>query len=192
MFCTKCGHPNNDQAIFCVNCGQPVGQSAPPQPQQPQQQYAPPQQPYAQPPVYGQPQRMPMDPRRKKMWIWIAVGAVVLTAVLLMVFLIPRNAIVGKWYGEYGQEVTFKNGGGVSVGGYGMELDLDTVGMKYEIMYEEPGYIEGFITMPMYNEVAEFWYENYGGREVLHIEGEEFTRDRQGFDLDLRDFDLDF
>lgn len=45
MYCTKCGHPNDDNTSFCTNCGAPLGEektvaqdfNQPQQPVQPQQ-----------------------------------------------------------------------------------------------------------------------------------------------------------
>ncbi len=49
MFCTKCGQQINENASFCVNCGNKVEQTQPSAPQ-----YTPPTQ-YAQPPQYAPP-----------------------------------------------------------------------------------------------------------------------------------------
>ncbi|MDD6622695.1 MAG: DUF805 domain-containing protein [Bacteroidales bacterium] len=51
-FCSKCGQPLNDSAMFCPKCGTKADATQPQQPQQPQQ---PPVQPQQQPPLY-QPQ----------------------------------------------------------------------------------------------------------------------------------------
>lgn len=58
-YCTKCGSPSEDNAVFCSNCGEKFGEQ-PPQPQYSQPPY--------QPPVYGapyqQPYRQPAAPQK--------------------------------------------------------------------------------------------------------------------------------
>lgn len=55
MICTKCGHNNVDEALFCEECGNRLGAGASPQPGPAQQPYAAPQQQYAQQPYAQQP-----------------------------------------------------------------------------------------------------------------------------------------
>lgn len=67
MICTKCGHNNVDEALFCEECGSRLGAGASPQPgpaQQPYAAYTPPQPPYAQQPGMGQPYAAP-QPEKK-------------------------------------------------------------------------------------------------------------------------------
>lgn len=163
MFCTKCGHKNDDGQQFCVNCGQPLMQSA----AQPQQAYAP--------------MARPVSPSRKRnIIIGVSAGVVVLAVVLLLVFLLPQNALVGTWYGDYGQKVNMGNGGNGNVQSEFMpEMKAN---FRYEITYEEPDYIEGIISVkdPTDGEEyeAEFWYEKFDGKEELSIEGEYYYRNK--------------
>lgn len=55
MICTKCGHNNVDEAMFCEECGNRLGAGAGPQPGPAQQPYAAPQQQYVQQPYSQQP-----------------------------------------------------------------------------------------------------------------------------------------
>ncbi len=54
QFCTKCGGSIPEGSAFCPNCGEPVAQAAPQQPQYQQSVYQP-QQPQYQQPTYQQP-----------------------------------------------------------------------------------------------------------------------------------------
>ena len=54
QFCTKCGGSIPEGSAFCPNCGEPVAQAAPQQPQYQQSVYQQPQPQYQQP-VYQQP-----------------------------------------------------------------------------------------------------------------------------------------
>ena len=63
QFCTKCGGSIPEGSAFCPNCGEPVAQAAPQQPQYQQSVYQPQQPQYQQPayqqPVYQQPAYQP-------------------------------------------------------------------------------------------------------------------------------------
>lgn len=93
MICTKCGHNNVDEALFCEECGNRLGAGAGPQPgpaQQPyaapQQPYAAPQQPYAQQPYVQQDmgQQPYMAPQPEKKGVGFAVTSMVCGIVSLV------------------------------------------------------------------------------------------------------------
>ena len=143
MFCTNCGHKNDEGSAFCVNCGAALqtgnasGQQAgaPPQTAMPagQQAGAPPQtampagQPYAPPPgMYAPPPQGPYGPgyppqgpkkRGKGLIIGICVGAAVIAAALLLYFFVfAGTPVEGQWYSEeLGEVLEFKQNGDIEV-----------------------------------------------------------------------------
>lgn len=107
MICPKCGAQNVDGSKFCQNCGEVFAA----QPTQPMQQAQPMQQQYQQtPPMQGQPMGQPMyaapvygqpmAPAKKKtgLIVGISVAAVVVAAVLIVLFVVilPNTGLKGK------------------------------------------------------------------------------------------------
>ncbi len=113
MFCSNCGKEIPDGSAFCINCGAKVDAELPAQPpvqqppvqapvnqqpyyQQPagQQTYG---QPYGQQPPYGQP---PKNKFKLKPWMYIAGGAVVLLAIILVLVFTVFSGGMGPFKGN--------------------------------------------------------------------------------------------
>lgn len=107
MYCPNCGKALPDLSKFCTNCGMALGQASPqPADIPPAQPYAPPAQPYTQyaQPAWQVPQPVPTvesapvkQPKKKKLWLWITLAAVLLAGVGVGLFFLLRG---GKHGGE--------------------------------------------------------------------------------------------
>lgn len=105
MYCTKCGHPNDDNTSFCTNCGAPLGAEA--TNTQPQAEV---QQPVQQP-IQPQPIAQPKTtiPGRG-LGIASMVLGIVSLALFCVVYLAIPCAIVGIILGIVGRNQAKKAG----------------------------------------------------------------------------------
>lgn len=150
MYCTKCGHQNNDDTKFCMKCGQPMLASVP-----------------------LTKHKTAISPKRKRgLSIIMLISALVLV-VIIMVLLLTANPIAGRWYTQKGAElIMLKNGKGMTV--TDDTGDADRVHFMYAIEYKEAGYIEGEI----YEKESGIstWFYLYDG--TLEMNGQYFYRQK--------------
>ncbi len=122
MFCAKCGTPNSDGSVVCVNCGAPLQQSQTPdggyaqqpsyqQPAYPQQNYPQPyQQSYQQPAPYGQPAynygQPVVQPVTGKPTVLYIISGVMAALQFLLVFLPHMTSQYGGYYNFFTIDVS--------------------------------------------------------------------------------------
>lgn len=122
MFCAKCGTPNSDGSVVCVNCGAPLQQSQTPdggyaqqssyqQPAYPQQNYPQPyQQSYQQPASYGQPAynygQPVVQPVAGKPTVLYIISGVMAALQFLLVFLPHMTSQYGGYYNFFTIDVS--------------------------------------------------------------------------------------
>lgn len=152
-FCSQCGSQQDDNAVFCNECGNSFsGAPIPPQPTQPQfnqpQQFQPPQFSQPQPQQFQQPQPQfaqagvqgtaaAQKGSKKKLIIIISAIAAVVAVTLLVLFLFVFKSrddyIVGTW-----QEVKENGNGGYSRFYKDGTVDL-TIGKDIKATYKIDG-----------------------------------------------------
>ncbi len=169
MFCTKCGHKNEQGAAFCVNCGNALEMAG--TPPMPQGQPVPPAPAYTPPSAAGMYGAPPIKKSRKGLMIGLIAGGVVLiaAAVVLVLLLMGGSNIVGEWYNS----------------------DRDET-----LEFYDDGTIE--ITSPYADYEGEYEYNKSKGEGVITIEGEDydFEVDKDEIDVDdvgvyVKDADAD-
>ena len=106
MFCPKCGNQVPDGRAFCGQCGTPVAQQAP---QQPQPSYQPPYQPASQQPSGGNGikdffvrTKQKLDAKGVKPWMYIAAVGALVAVIVLIIVLCTGNSVNLKY--EWGME----------------------------------------------------------------------------------------
>ena len=109
MFCTNCGWQNEQGAVFCEKCGQPLESDAAGQPvPKPQSAYVPPRDysfPVEQPSLtsYSTPPVQQPVAKKKKTGLIVGLsvgGALILTVVILIAALSGESPVEGIWYNE--------------------------------------------------------------------------------------------
>ena len=104
MFCAKCGTPNSDGSVVCVNCGAPLQQS-----QTPDGGYAQ-QSSYQQPASYGQPAynygQPVVQPVAGKPTVLYIISGVMAALQFLLVFLPHMTSQYGGYYNFFTIDVS--------------------------------------------------------------------------------------
>ncbi len=172
MFCTKCGQQINENASFCVNCGNKVEQTQPSAPQ-----YTPPTQ-YAQPPQYAPPQQYAPQPQyapkksKTGLIVGLCAGAVVIAAVLvvLFVFVFPGGdaELVGKWYDTQGYStIDFAANNTLKISSMGFDMQGN---YNYDTQTKRGKIDISFFGM---SDTSDFYIED----GILHLNGESYSRE---------------
>ena len=171
-FCEECGAELKEGASFCAKCGATVAQApTPAQPtQQPVQPTTPPIQDYGQTQAYP-----PMQPRKSKKGLIIALLAIVIIVVLVLAvfFLVIGTAdgrFVGQWeqdmgYGEMTMTWDFQSNGKLKVGTAGMMIEIGSWSVEgNKLCLEVSSTVSG---LPKGKSCVDFEFSNNGNTLTL-------------------------